>query len=134
MGSMSSRAGTAPLGGAVRAGALGVPLTGITDERPNWPPPQAPDHRVQICGEIRLARVRGCGICAHHKKATVRKRLKVPAHKLAEPPLDTVSGDRRAYRPAHHESYPARFPPMKPVIPHQKVTHHARPARASPET
>jgi len=132
MGSMSSRAGTVPLGGAVRAGPFAVPLSGITDARPNLPPQQAPDHRVQICGEIRLARVRGCGICAHHKKATARKRLKVPAHKLAEPPLDTVSGDRRAYRPAHHESYPGRFPPMERVIPHQKVTHHAGPARASP--
>jgi len=105
MGNISSRAGTV----AVRAGPLAVPLSGITDARPNLPPQQPADHRIQICGEIRLACVRGCGICAHHKKATARKRLKIPAHELAKPPLDTVSGYRRTHRPAYHKSYPGRF-------------------------
>jgi hypothetical protein len=132
MGTISTRAGTVPLPGAVRAGPLAVPLSGITDARPNLPPQQPADHRIQICGEIRLARVRGCGICAHHKKATARKRLKIPAHELAKPPLDTVSGDRRAYRPAYHESYPGRFLLVKSVWPDQQVARHARPARAGP--
>src|SRR5260370_871964 len=110
MGNISSRAGTV----AVRAGPLAVPLPGITDARPNLPPQQPADHRIQICGEIRLARVRGCGICAHHKKATARKRLKIPAHQLTKPSLNTVSGDRRANRPAYHKSYPGRFPPSLP--------------------
>jgi hypothetical protein len=128
MGSISSRAGTV----AVRAGPFVVPLSGITDARPNLPPQQPADHRIQICGEIRLACVRGRGICAHHKKATARQRLKIPAHKLTKPPLDTVSGYRRANRPAHHESYPGRFPLMERVGPDQQVAHHQGPARTSP--
>jgi hypothetical protein len=60
-----------------------VPLSGITDARPNLPPQQPADHRIQIRSEIRMACVRGCGICAHHKKATARKQLKVPAHQRA---------------------------------------------------
>jgi hypothetical protein len=60
-----------------------VPLSGITDARPNLPPQQPADHRIQIRNQIRVACVRGCGICAHHKKATARKQLKVPAHQRA---------------------------------------------------
>jgi len=128
MGNISSRAGTV----AVRAGPLALPLSGITDARPNLPPQQPADHRIQICGEIRLARVRGCSICAHHKKATARKRLKIPAHELTKPSLNTVSGYRRANRPAYHESYPGRFPLVKSVVPDQQVAHHAGPARTGP--
>ena len=79
-----------------------------------------------------MACVRGRGVCAHHKKATVRQRLKVPAHKRAKPPLDAVSSDRRANRPAHHKSYPGRFSLMKRVLEHQQVTHHGGPARTGP--
>jgi hypothetical protein len=128
MGNISSRAGTV----AVRAGPLALPLSGITDARPNLPPQQPADHRIQICGEIRLACVRGRGICAHHKKATARQRLKIPAHQLTKPPLDPVSGDRRANRPAHHESYPGRFPLLKRVRPDQQVAHQQGPARTGP--
>jgi hypothetical protein len=88
MGNMSSRAGTV----AVRAVPSCVLVCGITDARPNLPPQQPADHRVQICGEIWLARVRGRGVRAHHKKATARQRLKVPAHKRTKPPLDEVPG------------------------------------------
>src|SRR6266702_4786545 len=84
MGSISSRAGTVPLPGAVRAGPLALPLAGITDTRPNLSPQQPADHRIQIRGEIRMACVRGCGVCAHHKKATAKKQPKVPAHKRTE--------------------------------------------------
>ncbi len=132
MGSISSRAGTVPLPGAVRAGPLALPLAGITDTRPNLSPQQPADHRIQIRGEIQMACVRGCGVCAHHKKATARKQLKVPAHKRAKPPLDAVPGDRRANRPAHHKSYPGRFLPVKRVFPDQQVAYQARPARTSP--
>ena len=132
MGNISSRAGTVPLSGAVRAGSLAVPLSGITDARPNLPPQQPADHRIQICGEIRLACVRGCSICAHHKKATARKRVKIPAHQLAKPPLNTVSGYRRANRPAYHESYPGRFPLVKSVLADQQMAHDAGPARPDP--
>lgn len=79
-----------------------------------------------------MACVRGCGICAHHKKATVRKRLKVPAHECTELPLHAVSRDRRANRPAYHESYPGRFSPVQLVIANQKVAYHAGPARSGP--
>jgi len=79
-----------------------------------------------------MACVRGRGICAHHKKATARQRLKVPAHKRAKPPLDAVPGDRRANRPAHHKSYPGRFVPVLRVLADQQVAHHQGPARASP--
>ena len=79
-----------------------------------------------------MACVRGRGVCAHHKKATVRQRLKVPAHERAKPPLDAVPGDRRANRPAHHESYAGRFLPVNRVLPHQQVAHHAGPARTGP--
>ena len=132
MGRISSRAGTVALSGAVLAGPLAVPLSGITDACPNLPPQQPADHRIQIRDEIRMACVRGCGICAHHKKATVRKRLKVPAHECAELPLHAVPGDRRANRPADHESYPGRFLPVQRVIPDQQMAHHQGPARAAP--
>ena len=130
MGNISSRAGTV----AVRAGPFVVPLSGITDARPNLPPQQPADHRIQICGEIRMARVRGRGVRAHHKKATVRQRLKVPAHKRAKPPLDAVPGDRRANRPAHHKSYPGRLLPVPNVLADQQVTYHQGPARTGPGT
>ena len=79
-----------------------------------------------------MACVRGCGICAHHKKATARKQLKVPAHKRAQLPLHTVSRDRRAHGPAYHESYPGRFLPVRRIIADQQVTDHAGPARPGP--
>ena len=79
-----------------------------------------------------MACVRGCGICAHHKKATARKRVKVPAHQLAKAPLDAVPGDRRADRPADDESYPGRFPPVQRVVPDQQMAHHQGPTRAGP--
>lgn len=132
MGSISSRAGTVPLPGAVRSGPCAVPLSGIADARPNLPPQQPADHRIQIRDEIRMACVRGCGICAHHKKATARQRLKVPAHQRAKPPLDAVPGDRRANRPADYEPYPGRFLPVPRVVPDQQVAHHQRPAGAGP--
>ena len=82
-----------------------------------------------------MACVRGRGICAHHKKATARQRLKVPAHERAKPPLDAVPGDRRANRPADHESYPGRFPPVQRVVLDQQVAHHqGRPARVPVRT
>lgn len=119
---MSTRAGTV----AARAVSFALPLPGITDACPNLPPQQPSDDRVQIRGEIRLACVRGRGVCAHHKKATARKRLEVTAHQLAEPPLYTVSGHRRANCPAHHESYPGRFTFMNPVRQHQQVPDNVR--------
>ena len=128
MGTMSNRAGIV----AVRAVPLSVPLAGIADVRPNLPPQQPADHQAQIRGEIRLAGVRGRGVCAHHKKATARKQLKVPAHKLAEPSLDAVSGHCRANRPADHESNPGRF--TSRIDADQQVTHDQRPARASTGT
>lgn len=79
-----------------------------------------------------MARVRGCGICAHHKKATVRKRLKVTAHKCTELPLHAVPRDRRADRPAYHESYPGRFLPVRRVVADQEMAYHAGPARSGP--
>jgi hypothetical protein len=129
IGVMSSRAGTV----AVRTGPFAVSLPGITDACPNLPPQQPADHQVQIRGEIRLACVRGRGIRAHHKKATARKRLKVPAHELAEPPLDAVSGHRGADRPANDQSYPGWFTVVD-VRPHEQMAHHARPARADAGT
>src|SRR6516165_5589437 len=126
MGNMSSRAGIV----TVRAVPLSVPVSAITDVRPNLPPQQPAYHQVQIRGEIRLACVRGCGVCAHHKKATARQRLKVPAHQLAKPPLDTVSGHRRADSPADHKSYPGRLTVMDPVGPDEQVTHDGRTASA----
>jgi hypothetical protein len=125
---MSSRAGLV----AVRDVPLSVFLSGITDVRPNLPLQQPAYHQVQICGEIRLACVRGRSVCAHHKKATARKRLKVPAHKLAKPPLDAVSGHRRADRPADYKSYPGRFTVTDPVRPDEQVTDDGRPTRARP--
>jgi hypothetical protein len=127
MGNISNRAGTV----AVRAGPLALPLSGITDVRPNLSPQQPADHRVQIRGEIRLARVRGHSVCTHHKKGTARKQLKVPAHKLAKPTLNPVSGHRRANRPADHESYP-RWLPLINTGSHQHVAHYTGPASTSP--
>jgi len=128
MGTMSSRAGTV----AVRPVPFCMAVCGITDVCPNLPPQQPADDQIQIRGEIWLACVRGRSVCAHHKKATARKRLKVPAHKLTKASLDPIPGHRRANRPADHESYPGRFPVMDPVGPHQQVTHRERPARTSP--
>jgi hypothetical protein len=125
---MSRRAGTV----TVRAVPLAVPLLGITDACPNLPPQQPADHQVQIRGEIRLARVRGRSVRAHHKKATRRKRLKVPAHQPAKPPLHAVSGHRRANRPADDESYPGRLAVVHAVCPDEQVAYHGRPARAGP--
>jgi hypothetical protein len=125
---MSSRAGTV----TVRPGLNRVSVCGITDAYPNLPPQQPADHQIQIRGEIRLARVRGRSVCAHHKKATARERLKVPAHELTKPPPDAVPGYRRAYRPADHESDPGRLPVLGAAGPHQQVAHHQRPACADP--
>src|SRR5271155_795655 len=127
MGNISNRAGTV----AVRAGPLALPLSGITDVRPNLSPQQPADHRVQIRGEIRLARVLGHSFCTHHKKGTARKQLKVPAHKLAKPTLTPVSGHRRANRPADHESYPRRLSLINTGS-HQHVAYYTRPASTSP--
>ncbi len=125
---MSSRAGTV----AVRPGLIRISVCGITDACPNLPPQQPADHQIQIRGEIRLARVRGRSVCAHHKKATARKRLKVPAHKLTKPPLDAVPYYCRPYGPADHESYPGRLQVLGTVGPHQQVAYDQRPARTSP--
>ena len=59
---MTSRAGTV----AVRAVLSFVLICGITDVRPNLPPQQPADHRIQIRGEIWLARVHGRSVGAHH--------------------------------------------------------------------
>ena len=128
MGSMSRRAGTV----AVRPVPFCVPVCGITDVCPNLPPQQPADHRVQICGEIRVACVRGRGICAHHKKATARKRVKVPAHELTKASLDPVPGYRGTDRPADNESYPGRLLPVPNVLADQQVAYHQGPARAGP--
>jgi hypothetical protein len=126
MGNISSRAGPV----TVRAVLSCVLVCGITDVRPNLSPLQPADHRVQICGEIWLTRVRGRGVRAHHKKATARQQLKVPAHERAEPPLDTVPGHRRANRPADDETDPGRLPGL--VGPDEQVTDDGGTARASP--
>ena len=128
MGTMNSRAGTV----VVRPVPFRMAVCGITDVCPNLPPQQPTDHQVQIRGEIRLACVHSRGVCAHHKKATARKQLKVPAHKLAKAPFDPVPGHRGANRPADYESYLGRLLVMDPVGSHQQVTHHERPARTSP--
>ena len=127
MGSISSRAGTV----TVPAEPFAVPLFGITDVRPNLPPQQPADHRVQIRGEIRLACVRSRSIGAHHKKATARKRVKVPAHQLTKPPLNPVSGHCVTNRPADHKSYPGWFP-LRLAGTDQQVADHAGPARTGP--
>jgi hypothetical protein len=116
---MSSRAGTV----VVRPVPFCVPGSGITDcgmtdVCPNLPPQQPADHQIQIRGEIRLARVRGRSVCAHHKKATARKRVKVPAHELTQAPPDPVPGHRGTNRPADHESYPGWFGDVDCVVPH----------------
>jgi len=125
---MSSRAGTV----TVRTEPLAVPLVGITDACPNLPPQQPAHYQAQIRGEIRLACVRGRGVRAHHKKATARKRLKIPAHELAKPPLDPVPGHRRANPPADDEAYPGRLGVVDSVRPDEQMAHHGRPARANP--
>ncbi len=124
MGSISTRAGTV----AVRTGPLAAPLSGITDTRPNLPPQQPADHRIQIRDEIRLACVRGRSVSTHHKKATARKAVKVPAHQLPKAPLHPVPGHRRPDRPADHESYPGWLGLMESVGPNQQVPHHRGPA------
>jgi hypothetical protein len=106
----------------------------MTHVRPNLPPQQPAYDQVQIRGEIRLACVRGRGVRAHHKKATARQRLKVPARQLAKAPLDTVSGHRRADRPANHKSYPGRLAVSDPVGPDEQVTHDERPAGTGART
>jgi hypothetical protein len=127
MGSISSRAGTV----TVLAGPFAVSLPGITDVRPNLPPQQPADYRVQIRGEIWLARVRSRSVSTHHKKATARKRVKVPAHQLTKAPLNPVSGHCVANRPADHKSYPGWFPLREPGA-DQQVADHAGPARTGP--
>src|ERR1700738_1867656 len=127
MGTMSSRAGTV----AVRSVLVCMDVCGITDVCPNLPPQQPADHQVQIRGEIWLACVRGRSVCAHHKKATARKQLKVPAHELTKAPLDAVPGHRGADRPADPESYPGRLAVMDPVGADQQVTYHPGPADTS---
>ncbi len=128
MGSMSSRAGTV----VVRAVPFRMAVCGITDACPNLPLQQPADHQSQIRGEIRPARVRGRSVCAHHKKATARKRLKVPAHELTKAPLDPVSRHRRADSPADHESYPGRLPVMTAIRTDQQMSHDAGPPRTRP--
>ena len=54
--------------------------------------------------------------------------MKVPAHQLAKAPLHPVPGHRRTDRPADHESYPGWLGLMKPVGPHQQMTHDRGPA------
>jgi hypothetical protein len=131
MGTMSSRAGTV----TVRPSSFAMAVCGITDVCPNLPPQQPADHQVQIRGEIGLACVRGRSVCAHHKKATARKRVKVPAHELTKASLDPVPGHRRANRPADDESYPGWLAVMNPaditLRLDQQVTDHPRPARTS---
>jgi len=123
MGSMRIRAGTV----AVRSGLLAVPLSGMTDARPNLPPQQPAQYRFQICGEIRLARVRGRGICAHHKKATARKQVEIPAHELTKLPFDAVPGHGRANRPADRESYPRGLLGELRVVPDEQVPDETGP-------
>src|ERR1700747_643981 len=105
MGTMSSRAGTV----AVRPVLVCMDVCGITDVCPHLPPQTPADPQAQSRGEIWRACVRGRSVCAHHKKATARKQLKVPAHKLTKAPLDPVPGHGGANRPADHKSYPGRF-------------------------
>jgi hypothetical protein len=128
MGIMSTRADTV----AVWRVLFCVPVCGIADVCPNLPPQQPADHQIQIRGEIGLARVRGRSVCAHHKKATARKRLKVPAHKLTKAPLNPVSRHGRADGPADHKSYPGWLPVMDTVRTDQQVTHDEGPPGARP--
>lgn len=100
--------------------------------RPNLPPQQPAQYRFQIRGEIRLARVRGRGVRAHHKKATARKQVEVPAHQAAKPPFDAVPGHSRANRPADRKSYPGGLLEEPGFVPDQQVTYETRPPRAGP--
>ncbi len=130
MGSISTRAGTV----AVRTGSLAAPLSGITDTCPNLSPQHPTDHRIQIRGEIRLACVRGRSVSTHHKKATARKAVKVPAHQLTKAPLHPVPGHRRSDCPADHESNPGWLGVTESVGPHQQVAHDGGPADPGPGT
>jgi hypothetical protein len=65
IGIMTSRAGTVAVR-AVLSWLSCVLVCGITDVRPNLPPQQPADHRIQIRGEIWLARVHGRSVGAHH--------------------------------------------------------------------
>jgi hypothetical protein len=107
----------------VRAGSLALPLSGITDARPNLPPQQPAQYRFQICGEIRLACVRGRSIRAHHKKATARKQVEIPAHHAAKPPFDAIPGHGRAYRPADRKSHSRGLLLEPGVVTNQQVAH-----------
>jgi hypothetical protein len=78
-----------------------------------------------------MACVRGRSVCPHHKKATARKRVKVPAHQLTKAPLHPIPGHRRANRPADHETYPGWLGLMGPR-PYQQVAHDTGLARTDP--
>jgi hypothetical protein len=84
-----------------------------------------------------MARVRGRSVGTHHKKATARKTVKVPAHQLTKAPLHLVPGHRRTNRPADHEPYPG-WPHrgwlgiISSVRPYQQVAHDSGPAGTGP--
>lgn len=78
-----------------------------------------------------MARVRGRSVSTHHKKATARKTVKVPAHQLAKTPLHLVPGHSRTNRPADHESHPGRLD-LSLVRPYQQVAHDSGPADTDP--
>ena len=79
-----------------------------------------------------MAYVRGRSVGTHHKKATARKRVKVPAHQLTKTPLHLVPGHRRTNRPADHETYPGWLGLMRSVRPYQQVAHDTGPACTGP--
>jgi hypothetical protein len=72
-----------------------------------------------------MACVRGHSVGTHHKKATARKRVKVPAHQLTKTPFHLVPGHRRTNRPADHKAYPGWLGLSKPVRSHEQVTYDA---------
>ncbi len=78
-----------------------------------------------------MARVRGRSVSTHHKKATARKTVKVPAHQLTKTPLHLVPGHRRTNCPADHETHPGRLR-LASVRPDEQVAHHTGPARTGP--
>ena len=64
------------------------------------------DYQVEFGGEIRLACGRGPRVGAHHKQATLRKRLQIPADQMPQPPPHRVAHHRAAHGAAHHEPDP----------------------------